>query len=169
MGGVVQIGFPAVLAEHHDLSRFDCGEPSLNEWLRKRAQENQASGASRTFVLCQGAQVLAFYALAAGEVRVKDAPGRFRRKMPDPVPVVLLGRLAVDLRLRGKGIGRALVRDATRRVLNAAETIGIRGIAVRAISFDARAFYLALGFTPCPHEPLLMVITLADARKALGQ
>jgi predicted N-acetyltransferase YhbS len=169
MGEIAEFGFPEVLAAHHDLSGFDCGEPSLNDWLQKRARDNRISGASRSFVVCQGKQVFAFYALAAGEVRVKDAPGRFRRNMPDPIPVVLLGRLAVDLSLRGMGIGRAMVRDATRRILNAAETIGIRGIAVRAISFDAHAFYLALGFTPCPHEPLLMVITLADARTALGQ
>jgi GNAT superfamily N-acetyltransferase len=88
--------------------------------------------------------------------------------MPDPIPVVLLGRLAIDKAWQGKGIGRALFRDAAMRVSQAAEAIGVRGIVVHAISDDARKFYLAIGFTECPHEPMTLVVTLQDIRASLG-
>ena len=127
---------PQVLDAHHDVSAFECGEPALDAWLRTRALENQSSGASRTYVLCQEQRVVGYFALAAGDVSVKESPGRFRRNMPEPVPVVLLGRLAVDRSIQGKGVGRALVRDAMLRVLNAADSIGIRGILVKAISVN---------------------------------
>lgn len=88
--------------------------------------------------------------------------------MPDPIPVVVLGRLAVDVSQQGTGLGRELFRDATQRVVSAAETIGIRGILVHAISDQAKAFYLALGFEPSPLEPMTLMVTLSDARAVLG-
>jgi GNAT superfamily N-acetyltransferase len=96
------------------------------------------------------------------------APGRFRRNMPNPIPVVVLARLAVDRSWQSKGIGRALFRDAARRVAQAADVIGIRGIVVHAISEEAKRFYLALGFEPSPHEPMTLLITLTDLRAALS-
>jgi predicted N-acetyltransferase YhbS len=87
--------------------------------------------------------------------------------MPDPVPVVLLGRLAIDRSMQGKGVGRSLFRDAAIRVVRAADTIGVRGIVVHALSDEARRFYLALGFAECPHAPMMLVVTLADVRAAL--
>jgi predicted N-acetyltransferase YhbS len=155
---------PEPLQDHHDLVSFQCGVPSLDDWLRRRARGNQASGASRTFVTCEGNRVVGYYALAAGGVTVAAAPGRFRRNMPDPVPVVLLGRLAVDTTRHGHGFGRALLRDAATRVLGAAETVGIRGIVVHAISDQAKAFYLALGFEPSPLEPMTLMVTLSDLK-----
>ncbi|MCC6766636.1 MAG: GNAT family N-acetyltransferase, partial [Deltaproteobacteria bacterium] len=95
------------------------------------------------------------------------APGRFRRNMPDPIPVAVLARLAVDGRYQGEGIGRALFRDAALRVVNAADAIGIRGIVVHAISEDAKRFYQALGFDPSPREPMMLLVTLADVRAVL--
>ena len=159
---------PALLAAHHDLNSFDSGEPSLDDWLRKRAPANQASGASRTFVIGEGDRVAGYYALASGAVTVATVPGKFRRNMPDPIPVVLLGRLAIDRAWQGRGLGRALFRDAALRVSQAADAIGIRGIVVHALSEDARKFYLALGFSECPHEPLVLVVTLQDLRTALA-
>ncbi|MCC7294068.1 MAG: GNAT family N-acetyltransferase, partial [Phycisphaerales bacterium] len=94
------------------------------------------------------------------------APGRFRRNMPDPIPVAVLARLAVDGRYQGEGIGRALFRDAALRVVNAADAIGIRGIVVHAISEDAKRFYQALGFDPSPRERMMLLVTLADVRAA---
>lgn len=158
---------PEPLDENHDVDAFDCGEPVLNDWLRRRAQVNQASGASRTYVVCEEKRVVAYYALASGAIMQAGVPGKFRRNMPDPVPVVVLARLAVDRNRQGQGLGRALFRDAGRRVVNAAETIGIRGIVVHAISEKARKFYIALGFDPCPAEAMTLVVTLRDLRAAL--
>ena len=159
---------PEPLAEHHLVEDFNSGEPSLDDWLRRRARANQASGASRTYVVCEGPKVLGYYALASGALSVESAPGKFRRNMPDPIPVAVLGRLAVDRTYQGRGVGRALFRDGARRVAHAADAIGIRGIVVHAISEEARKFYLALGFDPCPHEPMMLVVTLSDVRAALS-
>jgi GNAT superfamily N-acetyltransferase len=160
---------PQPLAEDHELEDFDSGEPSLDDWLRRRARSNQVSGASRTYVVLHGKRVIAYYALASGAVTVDTAVGRFRRNMPDPIPVAVLARLAVDRAWHGQGIGRALFRDAARRVTNAADAIGIRGIVVHAISDEARSFYLALGFDPSPREPMTLMVTLGDLRAALDE
>jgi predicted N-acetyltransferase YhbS len=157
---------PAPLTDDHRLDRFQSGERALDEWLRRRARANQATGASRTFVVCQEADVVGYYALASGAVTVDRVPGRFRRNMPDPIPVVVLARLAVDHAYQGKGIGRALFRDSAQRVSHAAQSIGIRGIVVHAMSDRARDFYLTLGFDPCPSEPMTLVVTLQDIRAA---
>lgn len=162
------IGPPRPISEADELSAFDCGVPVLDDWLRRRARANQASGASRTYVICDGARVIAYYALASGAVAMVAASPRLRRNMPDPVPVAVLGRLAIDRAHQKQGLGRALVRDATQRVLQAAEAIGIRGVLLHAISPEAAAFYLALGFEPSPFEPLTLMTTLADLRAALG-
>jgi len=159
---------PERLAVDHILAGFDSGEPSLDDWLRKRALANQTSGASRTYVVCEGKRVVGYYALASGAVTAAGVPGRFKRNMPDPIPVVLLGRLAIDRSLHGQGLGRSLFRDAASRVSQAADVIGIRGIVVHALSDAARTFYLALGFVQCPGEPLILVVMLADLRATLA-
>ena len=161
------INAPEPLSHHHEIGAFKSGVASLDEWLKLRAHKNQVTNASRTFVACDDATVFGYYALASGGVETAAAPGNFRRNMPEPIPVVLLGRLAVDQRHQGHGLGRALFRDSAKRVLHAANSIGIRGILVHAISADAKAFYLALGFDPSPLDPLTLMITLADLRVAL--
>lgn len=158
---------PEPLTAGHVLDAFDSGVASLDTWLRRRALANQRSGASRTFVACEGDAVRAYYALASGAIAVEAASGRFRRNMPDPVPVVILGRLAVDRTRQGAGLGRALVRDAGLRVLNAAAAIGIRGLIVHALSDQAKAFYERVGFEASPIDPMLLLITLADLEAAL--
>ncbi|MBX9601602.1 MAG: GNAT family N-acetyltransferase [Bryobacteraceae bacterium] len=169
MGEVSTLSSPAPLGESHDLDEFDSGEPSLNEWLRRRARSNQVSGATRTYVVCeQNSRVVAYYSLASGVITGAAAPGRFRRNMPDPIPVAVLARLAVHRERQGKGLGRGLFRDAARRVASAAELIGIRGIIVHAISEEARRFYLSLGFTCSSREPMTLLVTLADIRDVLG-
>jgi GNAT superfamily N-acetyltransferase len=139
----------------------------LDDWLRRRARANQLSGASRTYVVSEDNRVVGYHALASGAVAIEVVPGRFRRNMPNPVPVVILGRLAVDRAWQGRGLGRGLFRDAAQRVVQAADAIGIRGILVHAISEQARKFYLALGFDECPGQPMMLVVTLADLRAAL--
>jgi len=158
---------PTPLTEHHDLAAFDSGESSLDDWLKRRALANQVSGASRTFVVCEDHRVAGYYALASGAVMAASVPGKFRRNMPDPIPVVLLGRLAIDCAWQGRGLGRGLVQDAALRVMQAADSIGIRGIVVHALSDDARKFYLALGFVECADNPLILVVTLQELRAAL--
>jgi GNAT superfamily N-acetyltransferase len=120
-------------------------------------------------VVCDGGKVIAYYALASGAITVASLPGRFRRNMPEPVPVVILARLAVDRTYQGRGIGRAMFADAAARVEQAAGTIGIRGIVVQAISEEAKKFCLALGFDPCSHAPMTLVVTLSDIRRTLTE
>jgi GNAT superfamily N-acetyltransferase len=164
MGEVTRLLPPEPLAEAHDFADFRSGEASLDDWLKRRARANQASGASRTYVVCEGRRVMGYYALASGMITVENAPGRFRRNMPNPIPVAVLARLAVDQDWQGQGVGRALFRDAARRVAQAADAIGIRGIVVHAISEEAKGFYLALGFDPSPQEPMTLMVTLSDVR-----
>lgn len=159
---------PELLGEGHNLEDFNCGEPALDDWLKQRALANQAAGASRVFVCCDPNRVVGYYSLSAASVIHARAPGRVKRNMPNPIPVVLLGRLAVDLSFGGQSIGRSLFKDAAMRISNAAETIGIRAIVVHPISDKARQFYLRLGFTDCPGEPMMMTVTLAEVRIALG-
>ena len=155
---------PVRLTENHELDDFNSGETSLDDWLKKRARNNHAGGASSVYVSCEGNRVAAYYSLSASAVTAALTPGRFRRNMPDPIPVVLLGRLAIDIRWQRQGVGRSLFKDAALRVSQAADTIGVRGIVVHAISDDARKFYIALGFTECPGEPMMLAVTLADVR-----
>lgn len=167
MGEVGPLLPPEPLAEAHDCEDFRCGEASLDDWLKRRARANQVSGASRTYVVCQGLRVIGYYALASGSITMESAPGRFRRNMPNPIPVAILARLAVDRDWQGRGIGRALFRDAAQRVAQAADAIGIRGIVVHAISEEAKNFYLTLGFDASPHEPGTLMVTLSDVRAVL--
>ena len=158
---------PEPLAARHQLADSNCGVAALDDWLKRRALANQASGASRTFVTCEADIVVGYYALASSAVTTAVAPGRFRRNMPEPIPVAILARLAVDRAHQGRSLGRALFRDGARRVLNAADAIGIRGILVHAVSEDAKAFYLALGFEISPLEPMTLMVTLADVRRSI--
>ena len=157
---------PEKLRAEHNLSEFNCGEPSLDDWLRRRALQNEKSGASRTYVVCAGEHVAGYYALAVGAVAHAEAPGRIRRNMPDPVPVMIIGRLAVHKDRQGRQIGPGLLRDAILRTLQAAEIAGVRAILVHAISERARKFYEDCGFVPSPMDPMTLMITVAEAVKA---
>jgi len=156
---------PEKLRADHDLSGFDCGEPALDDWLRRRASQNEESGASRTYVVCAGRQVVGYYALAVGAVALAEAPGRVRRNMPDPAPVMIIGRLAVRKDHQGKRIGPGMLRDAVLRTLQAAQIAGVRAILVHAISERARQFYEDCGFIPSPMDPMTLMITVAEAAK----
>ena len=158
---------PEPLADIHKLDDFRSGIDLLDDWLRRRARPNQVSGASRSFVVADNNKVIGYYALASGAIATAGSIGRLRRNMPDPIPVAVLGRLAVDRSQQGKGLGRALFRDCALRVVHAADTIGIRGIVVHAISEQAKAFYQALGFGPSPADPMTLMITLQDIRDLL--
>ncbi|MGM4915163.1 GNAT family N-acetyltransferase [Rhizobium sp. 768_B6_N1_8] len=151
---------PALLSEAHDLQLFDSGHDSLDQWLRRRARANKVSGASRTYVVCEGERVVGYYCLLSGALAVADAPGAIRRNMPDPVPMAILGRLAIDRNWQGKGIGTALLQDAVLRTGQAAHIMGIRGLLVHAISDEAKAFYEHYGFMASPANPVTLVLSL---------
>lgn len=168
-GDADAVGAPEHLGAEHDLSTFDSGIPTLDDWLKRRALANEESGASRTYVVCtRGKKVVAYYALANGGVVLQAATGRTRRDMPDPIPVMVLGRLAVDRTYQGGGLGRALLRDAILRTIQAADIGGIRAILVHAISEDAKRFYERCGFAVSPLDPMTLMITLGDAKKVLS-
>jgi len=160
---------PELLTAAHDLSAFACGEAMLDEWLRRRALPNQISGVSRSYVLIHAERVIAYYSLAAGAIAVTEAPGRVRRNMPDPIPMAVLGRLAIDQTQQGRGLGRLMLRDAVLRTRQAAETIGIRGLLVHALSPAAKRFYESSGFRESPANPMTLMVTLADAAAAAGE
>jgi len=130
--------------------------------------KNESEGASRTYVLCAGEVVVAYYCLANGAVAQTIATGRVRRNMPDPIPVMVIGRLAVDRHWQSKGIGRAMLRDAILRTLQAAEIAGIRAILVHAISEDAKQFYEKCGFTASAIDPMTLMVKVNDAIVSLG-
>ena len=168
LGEGSEIGAPEHLSAKHDLSTFESGIPALDDWLKRRALLNEESGASRTYVASAKGQVIGYYALATGAVTLHAATGRTRRNMPDPIPVMILGRLAVDKAHQGQGVGRALLRDAILRTLQAAAIGGIRAILVHAISEDAKRFYERCGFASSPVDPMTLMITVADAEQALS-
>ncbi|MEO7034758.1 MAG: GNAT family N-acetyltransferase [Polyangiaceae bacterium] len=145
----------------HDISGFSCQHDSLNTWLLKRALTNGASVASRTYVVCSGERlVVGYYALATGSLAAVAAPSRLRRNMPDPLPWIVLGRLAVDRAWTGRGIGSGLLKDAVLRSMQAAELIGVRALLGHALDQDAKAFYLKHGFVESPLDALTVVLSL---------
>ncbi len=153
---------PAPLHDGHDLEPFQCGVASLDEWLKRRAHGNQESGASRSYVIAVGNRVVGYYCLASGAIAAFDAPGKIRRNMPHPIPIAVLGRLAIDRNWQGKGIGLALLQDAVLRTAEAARILGIRGLVVHALSDSAKAFYERHGFTPSPTHPMTLLLSLKN-------
>lgn len=163
------VSAPEHLTAKHDLSAFDSGVPELDIWLKRRALQNEDSGASRTYVVSAGGRVIGYYALATGAVALRAATGKVRRNMPEPIPVMVIGRLAVDREHHGKGLGSALLKDALLRTLNAAAIAGIRAVLLHAISEDAKRLYEKAGFSASPIDPMTMMIALADVEKALAE
>lgn len=168
MSSPPEIRPPEKLSATHEVSGFDSGEPVLDDWLRRRGLKNDASGASRTYVVCADKTVVGYYTLAVGAVALVAAPGRVRRNMPDPLPVMVLGRLAVDQEHQRRGIGTGLLRDAILRTVQAAEIAGIRAILVHALSDSAKHFYEEWGFVASPVDPLTVMITVTEAVTMLG-
>ncbi len=159
---------PEPLSAHHILDDFECGNDTLNDWLKRRAIKNEASGASRTYVVCRQGHVIAYYTLATGAVQCKHVPGRIRRNMPNLIPVMVFGRLAVHLDWQKKGLGGDLLADAVKRTMQAADIAGIRAFVVHALSDEARQFHERFGFQPSPTDPMDLMITLKDARANLS-
>jgi GNAT superfamily N-acetyltransferase len=161
---------PEPIRAAHELGSFESGEPTLDEWLRRRALRNETGGGSRTYVVClaPGDRVVAYYCLAAGAVAHAGASGRVRRNMPDPIPAMVIGRLAVDRKYQGQGLGRAMLRDAILRTIQAASIAGIRVVLVHATSANARQFYERSGFRSSPIDPMTLMVSVSEAERALS-
>lgn len=157
------------LRADHDVSAFDCGKPELTQWLRRFALTSQQSESARVYVVHRDHRVVCYYALTRSAVARADAPVRVGRGLPNqPVPVILLARLAVDAGEQGQGLGAALLRDVLRRVARAADEIGMRALLVHAQDDEARAFYEHFDFEPSPTDPLHLFLLLKDLRRALA-
>lgn len=157
MGGLSP---PKPLTAAHRIAGFDCGKPVLNRWLLERAMANQLSGDSRTYVVCASRRVVGYYALATASIERRAAPARLRQKAPEPIPAILLGRLAVDLHHAGRGIGSGLLKDAFLRARQVSSLVGARLMLLDALDGEARHFYLQRGFRPSPLDPLLLMHSL---------
>ena len=157
---------PAPLGPDCDVSDFDCGKQALTDWLKFQAAKNEGRG-SRTYVTHESRKVVGYYALAAGAIERGRAPSKLARNMPDPIPVLVLGRLAVDRRHAGKGLGAALLKDALKRALNASREIGARAVLVHAIDAEAVGFYRQYGFKPFPTGSRTLYLVMAEIAAAL--
>jgi predicted N-acetyltransferase YhbS len=156
---------PVPLHAEHRLDEFRCRVPALEKWLRERALPNQSSGASRCFVACdEQNQVIGYHALSAGSIAHEAASARLRRNMPDPIPVIVLARLAVHMDWTAQGIGQGLLKDAVLRALQAGDQIGARALLCHAIDAPATAFYVKHGFIASPVQPMTMFLPLTHAR-----
>ena len=162
---------PEPLSSKSPVAGFDCGKPSLNDWLQRHALQAQGSGSARTYVVADDvvandAKVVGYYSLVVGQVEPLEAPERSRKGMGQyPIPVMLLARLAVSQAAQGQGIGNGLLQDAIRRTLNVAEQAGIRALLTHPIDEDATRFYQKFGFEASPLRADQLLILLKDARR----
>lgn len=164
----LQLSAPQPLNALHKIDNFECGEPVLDDWLKRRAMNNQLTGASRTFVVTdEEHRVRGFYALAAGAVAHQLATPSVRRNMPDPIPVMVLGRLAVDQPAQGIKLGAALLQDAVHRTISVAQNTGVRALLVHALHEQARQFYLHYGFQQSPQHHMTLMLRLNAQASAL--
>lgn len=161
----IELVAPQPLKANHLLDSFSCGEAELDNWLKRRAMTNQLRGASRTFVVTDRQNtVLGYYALAAGAVALQVASANLRRNMPDPVPVLVLARLAVDTRAQGMKVGAGLLHDALQRAVNVSHNTGVRALLVHALNEPAKQFYQYYGFQQSPVNPMVLMLRLTSAK-----
>jgi len=152
----------------HPIEGFDCGRHELNQYLLRYAWTNQQAGAAQTYLGFSGDAVVGYYTLAVGHVSREEAPERLTKGLArHPVPIMLLARLAVDRRWQGQGVGKALLRDAMLRTLQAADIAGIRAFAVHAKDAEAVNFYQKFDFISSPTDPMHLFVLLKDVRRMI--
>jgi GNAT superfamily N-acetyltransferase len=157
------------LTKDHDLSDFDCGKPSLNDWLKRFALTNQQNDSARTYVVQRAGRVVGYYSISAGSVRKEESPARVAKGLAaHPIGVILLARLAVDRNEQGAGLGKMLLVDALTRAMAAADAIGARAILVHAIDEEAAKFYKRFGFEESPIDPRQLMLLMKDLRATLA-
>lgn len=159
---------PVLLAKEHDCSAFDCGVDELNRFLQRYASQNQRRNAARTYVATRGAQVVGYYSLAYGSISPSDATPKVMKGLAQyPVPIILLARLAVDRNAQGIGLGKALLKDAILKALNAAEIAGLRALLIHAKDEAAKRFYERYGFEASPTHPNHLMLTINDLQESI--
>lgn len=160
-----QLSAPEPLSISHHVDDFECGEATLDDWIKRRAMANQLSGASRTFVVAdRDRRVCGYYAMAAGAVSHQTATSSVRRNMPDPVPVMVLARLAVDRRTQGMHLGASLLQDAVNRAIVVSHNAGVRALLVHALNDRAKQFYEHYGFQVSPTHPMTLLLRLTSVK-----
>ena len=159
---------PSLLNDSHILDDFDCGNATLNNWLKRYAMQNQRANSAKTFIVCDTNHVVGFYSLAVGSIEHEVASQRTKKGLArHPIPVMLLARLAVDIKYQGKKIGCGLLKDALLRTLEASEHAGIRAIFVDAKNENARKFYVNFDFEPSPVDSLKLMLLMKDIQKSI--
>lgn len=160
---------PRAIRPTDDCGTFDCGEETLDEWLKNRAKRNELGGASRTFVTvdADSGAVVGYYCISASSLRHEDATGALKRNMPDPIPVILIGRLAVDSSVNGRGVGASLLQEAVLKSIEVSQIIGARAILVHALSAAAVDFYTKFGFALVPNSKTAMYLLISDAEATI--
>ena len=157
------LGSPELLTERHDSSDFACGHPALNRYIKKYAIVNQENDISRTYVAARGDRVVGYYTLAFGSISHDEAASGIKKSLPGhPIPIILLARLAVDVREQGTGLGKGLLRDAMLRTVQAADIGGLRAMLTHAKDEKAKAFYERYGFVESPISPLTLMLSIHD-------
>jgi len=160
---------PQALGAGHSLEGFDCGKPSLDDWLVRHARQAQAGGSAKTYVVADGVRVAGYYSLTVGQIDTLEAPARVRQGMGGyPIPVVILARMAVTRQDQGRGIGVGMLQDAIRRTLTIAEQAGVRALLTHPIDEEASRFYLRFGFEASPAREQQLLLLLKDARRLLA-
>jgi GNAT superfamily N-acetyltransferase len=162
--GIVKYSPPLRILREHLVENFDCSEISLNDWLKKRALKNDLGDASRTYVVCCDNIVVAYYSLHLGCIQHIQAVNKIKRNMPDPIPAIVLGRLAVDKLHQEKGLARALIKDMFLRAIQVADLAGTRAVLVKALNDKVISFYQSFGFVQSKTDPLLLMKTIAEVR-----
>lgn len=160
---------PELLTQYHEVSDFSCGKSVLDSWLKDKALKNQTNRGSRTFVITSGKQVAGYYALASGAVERTQVTSKMARNMPNPIPVVILARLAIDNHFKGLSLGKGLLKDALLRCVNVASQIGVKAVLVHALDQEAMAFYQKFGFEPMPKQDKTLMISIANIEKILSK
>lgn len=160
---------PEPLAATHVVELFNCGIASLNDYLVRRALSDQSASKSRTYVVARGERVIGFFSLAVAAVEPADATMRAAKGQGNqPIPAILLARLAVDLQERGKHIGEALLVEALRKSIAASKIVGARLVLAHALDETTRNFYLKYGFEQSPCHDLHVMILMKDVKKSYG-
>ena len=158
---------PERLKPEHNVSEFNSGHESLDYWLFNKALHNDQADASRTYVVCEVNQVVAYYCLSTGSVNRSETTGKLRWNMPEPIPVMILGRLAVGLAWQRHSIGAALLQDALFRTIQVSDIAGVKALLVHAISDQAAEFYKKWGFQPSPVNPKTLFLSVRPAKSTM--
>jgi GNAT superfamily N-acetyltransferase len=165
----VTLSPPELLSSVHDVSRFSCGKPTLDNWLKTRALTNQQRGFTVVMVVHDANRVVGYYGLAPTAVVPAALPRSIRTgQPPNPVPCLLLGQLATDVEWVGRGVGSGLLRHALTRCIEGAKLVGGRALLVNAVDAEAAAFWARKGFLPSKDDPLVLFRSMADIAASLA-